>query len=222
MQKRIVYSFGLIIVLVLPQCILQEKASLKDMMNELYKDISGFGISDTDTKTIEAQGCAATYGEITFEGVEKLISLLNLKDSDVFYDLGCGVGKMVIHVYLGTPVKKSVGIELSSERATKAMTIQEKLKQDKSLIEEGRTLAFYKESFLDSNLNDATVIYLASTCFSPDVMKQVTDTLAKLKKGLRVITLKKLAANDHFKLIDEFILPMTWSDNTTAYLYELQ
>lgn len=223
MQKkiRILYSLALIIVMVLPQCILQEKTPLKNMMNELYKDISGFGISDTDTKTIEAQGCAATYGEITFEGVEKLIALLNLKDSDVFYDLGCGVGKMVIHLYLGTPIKKSVGIELSSERATKAMSIQEKLKEEKGLVQ-GRTLAFYKESFLDSNLDDATIIYLASTCFSPAVMKQITDTLAKLKKGLRVITLKKLAENDRFKLVDEFILPMTWSDNTTAYLYELQ
>jgi len=209
------------ILFILPQCKNLQEYSLKGTIQELYKDISGFGISPEDTNSIESQGCAATYGEITFEGVEKLLTRLDFKDSDVFYDLGCGVGKMVIQVYLATPVKKSVGIELSSERANKALQVHQELSKHNKL-EEGRTLAFYKESFLDSDLSDATVIYLASTCFSTDLMKKVTNRLATLKKGLRVITLKKLADNPAFKLIDEFIVPMTWSDTTVAYLYELE
>ena len=52
-------------------------------------------------------------------------------------------------------------------------------------------------------------------------MEKVTKKLATLKKGLRVITLKKLAHHDHFTLVSEFNLPMTWSQQTTAYLYEL-
>lgn len=219
MIKRPLLS-TLLALVILPQCY-NVPSSLKEEINELYGAISGFGISNEDTNLIESHGCASTYGEITFEGVETLLKLLKLKDTDVFYDLGCGVGKMVVQVYLDSPVKKSAGIELSSERAESALKIKQQLQVDNK-IKAGRTLVFYKESFLDVDLSDATVIYLASTCFSDDIMKKVTDRLATLKKGLRVATLKKLAENDKFALLDQFILPMTWSDSTPVYLYELQ
>jgi Histone methylation protein DOT1. len=42
-----------------------------------------------------------------FESAETLIKELNITDKDVFYDLGCGVGKLVMQVGLTTPVKKA-------------------------------------------------------------------------------------------------------------------
>jgi len=218
MQKKI--PLLIIALCLFPHCSNKEKLNLKNIINTCYAEISGFGISPEDHQNIEAHGCASTYGEITFEAVEKLIEKLHFTDSDVFYDLGCGVGKMVTQIYLGSPVKKSVGVELSCERADKALKIQQTLRA-KNIVQEKRVLAFYKESFLDTDLADATVVYLASTCFSDELIKKVTYKLANLKSGLRVITLKKLAENEKFKLIDEFILPMTWSDSTNAYLYQL-
>jgi hypothetical protein len=35
----------------------------------------------------------ARYGEVTYGGMERLYEALELKKEDVFYDLGCGVGK---------------------------------------------------------------------------------------------------------------------------------
>lgn len=221
MRKKLSLGSILLTLMMLPQCYKEQTSSLKEEIDKLYRDITGFGISAEDTGLIEAHGCAATYGEITFDGVETLLKLLKLKDTDVFYDFGCGVGKMVVQVYLDSPVKKSVGIELSNERAENARKIQEQLQLDNKL-QPGRTIAFYEESFLDADVSDATVIYLASTCFSDDIMKKVTDKLGTLKKGLRVVTLRQLAANNKFSLIDQFILPMTWSDSTPVYLYELQ
>lgn len=37
------------------------------------------------------------YGEVTYGGMERLYEALELRNEDVFYDLGCGVGK-----FLGT------------------------------------------------------------------------------------------------------------------------
>lgn len=221
MRKKLSLSSIVLTLAMLPQCYNVQTPSLKEKIDELYRDITGFGISAEDTSLIESHGCASTYGEITFEGVETLLKLLKLKDTDVFYDLGCGVGKMVVQVYLDSPVKKSAGIELSGERTESALKIQQQLQLDNK-IQAGRTLAFYKESFLDADLSDGTVIYLASTCFSDDIMKKVTEKLATLKKGLRVATLKQLAPHEKFAVIDQFILPMTWSDSTPVYLYELR
>ncbi len=220
MQKKMTLYLIIAAIFILPHCKNIQEPTIKETIQELYTGISGFGISPEDSKVFASLECASTYGEITFEAVKTLTEKLNLKDSDVFYDLGCGVGKMVIQVYLSSPVKKSIGIELSSERADKAIKIQQQLNQSNKIAKE-RTLAFYKESFLDANLDDATVVYLASTCFPDELMKKITEKLATLKTGLRVITLKKLAENAKFKLVDEFILPMTWSDSTNAYLYEL-
>ena len=221
MRKKLSLNSIVLALVMLPQCYDGQTSSLKEEINTLYGDVTGFGISAKDTSLIESHGCASTYGEITFEGVATLLKILKLKDTDVFYDLGCGIGKMVVQVYLSSPVKKSVGIELSSERAENAFKAQEQLESDNKL-KPGRTLAFYKESFLDTDLSDATAIYLASTCFSDDIMQKVTNKLTTLKKGLRVATLKQLAPNNKFTLIDQFILPMTWSESTPVYLYELQ
>lgn len=220
MSKKITL-YGICITLcILTQCKNKQECNLNDMINKAYMNVSGFGISPEDSKKFEQLGCASTYGEITFQGVDTLLTKLKLTNNDVFYDLGCGVGKMVVQVYLGSPVKKSVGIELCHDRAQKALNIKEQLIKDNK-IEKDRTLAFYQESFLDSNLDDATIIYLASTCFPEDLMKKITDKIETLKPGLRIATLKKLAESAKLKLVEEFILPMTWSDSTTAYLYEL-
>ena len=43
-----------------------------------------------------------TYGEITYQGVEKLVQYFKkyFNKNTVFYDQGCGLGKMVIHIGL--------------------------------------------------------------------------------------------------------------------------
>lgn len=191
------------------------------LLTELYKDVNGFSIDTKETSLIEGVGGNATYGEITDEAVQKLIDELKLKRTDVFYDLGSGVGRMTVKMHLDSPVKKAVGIELSPSRFQSAVNIQKKL-EEQGKKAKGRILAFKNDDILKANIDDATVIYTASTCFSDDFMKKLTDKLAKLNKGLRVMTLRQLAPHDSFKLIKQYTLPMTWSRNVEVYVYELQ
>jgi SAM-dependent methyltransferase len=200
---------------------LQIYADCHAMLEEIYKGKSGFCINAVETANIENAGGNATYGEITDEGVQKLIDMIKPTAQDVFYDLGSGVGRMTTKMYLDSPLKKSVGIELSDSRHTYAMAIQQELKAKKKLIP-GRTLDFKKGDILKANLDDATIVYTASTCFSDEFMKKLTNKLAALKKGLKVFTLRPLVKHDKFKLVKEFQLPMTWSTNVTVYWYELQ
>ena len=47
------------------------------------------------------------YGEVTYGGMERLYEALELRNEDVFYDLGCGVGKFLrynsVSVIIGFP-----------------------------------------------------------------------------------------------------------------------
>jgi len=192
----------------------------EECIEKLYAKVSGFNIAGTECTMIEKNGGAPTYGEITYQAAKKLLDSLNLTQNDVFYDFGSGVGKMVVQTYLTTPVKKAVGIELSPTRVNRAKSVKDKLeKQGK--VENGRTLDFKEENITTAKFDDATVVYMCSTCYSEALMKQIADMLAKLKKGLRVVTLKKLPDHKAFKLTNTYNLPMTWSSDVSVHVYEL-
>ncbi|MDR3646963.1 MAG: hypothetical protein P4L22_05490, partial [Candidatus Babeliales bacterium] len=75
-----------------------------------------------------------------------------------------------------------------------------------------------------SDISDATVIFMCSTCFPEELMNSLTKKLSSLKPGLKLLTLKDLTNPElhNFKLIKEYTLPMTWSTGSSVYLYELK
>lgn len=192
----------------------------KTYLDKVYEGISGFNIAMQDRTLIEQHGGNPTYGEITYDAVKTLIDDLQLDSNDVFYDLGCGVGKMVMQIYLESPVKKSIGIELSQTRIDNAQKARQRLVGDGKL-QHGRALNFRHGDILKSNISDATVLFMCATCFSEDFMRKATEKFAKLRPGLLVVTLKHLAPHPRFKLIKTHTLPMTWSSSSFVYVYEL-
>jgi len=106
----------------------------KSLIEDLYGGLfDGFGISKKEKRATnnfirELDGFgSATYGEITADSVSQLIDLLNIRAQDVFFDLGCGVGKAVIQVALETHCKLSVGVELSKSRYGASIQAKSKL-----------------------------------------------------------------------------------------------
>jgi len=71
---------------------------------------------------------AAVYGELEIDGVHTLVSLLGLKSEDIFWDLGCGVGKALLQVALETDAK-CMGVELSSTRVDYGIAALKKFDQ---------------------------------------------------------------------------------------------
>lgn len=192
----------------------------QNLMDDFCKSANGFDICQEERKHIDNAGGSATYGEITYEGLATLLKDLKLNSKDVFYDLGCGVGKVCIQVILTTPAK-AIGIELSSTRVQKAELIRQDMIKKETLTNKNR-LRFIKGNIADEALKDATVIFMCSTCFPDKLMKQLTEKMAKLKKGLRVLTLKELTPNSKFTLIRTYEIPMTWSSQSPVYWYVLK
>ena len=114
------------------------------------------------------------YGEATKQGIMNLLN--HFKDyfnsETVFYDLGCGIGKIVTHVGL-TNVKKSVGIEYSKERYEGCCYIKNTYCSNQNNIE------FYNKSYLEHDFSDATVIYIDNTCCTKEVNKKLYERVPK-------------------------------------------
>ena len=188
---------------------------------KFYTGISGFGIEYSETKKISDAGSSSTYGEIKYSSLEKLLDDLKISSQDVFYDLGSGVGKVTAQVYLNSPAKKCIGIELSDTRHDKAQKAKSLIAQNKKLGAV-RELNFVHGDIVKENIDDATVVFMCSTCYPESLMKNLTEKFSNLNKNLRILSLKALPENNHFKLTKTYQLPMTWSSASTVHLYEFK
>jgi len=195
-----------------------------ELLEALYCGVNGFSISSSETDVICKSGGNATYGEILFDSAEKLFTeILPLTENDVVVDLGSGVGKLVLWLYLATPAKESIGIELSKSRVTASKDMMQKVQQelvpqlkDKWVEQWGaqalkKKVSFRHENILESDLSNVTVIFVCATCFPESCMQALSEKFATLHEGLRIATLKELPHNPSLKKIGSHRLPMTWS-----------
>ena len=114
------------------------------------------------------------YGEITQFGANNLINYFreHFNNGAIFYDLGCGIGKLVAHV--GTMgIKKSIGIEYSKERYKGCCHIKN------TYCSELKNIEFYNKSYFEHDFSDATIIYIDNTCCSKETNKILYDKVPK-------------------------------------------
>ena len=125
------------------------KISLKDceeILEEIYQDMDPdesvfYRISPEEVTTAKNHSRLSnvmnsdefrymlTYGEVEPKSVEKgLLPVFDLKSSDVFVDLGCGMGRVVIQAALQTDCKAARGIELVKLRAVEGKRALKRLR----------------------------------------------------------------------------------------------
>lgn len=193
--------------------------SCLDYMDTLYQGISGFiSYQPGEKEERKKQKVFLTYGEILPSSMDVLIESLSIHSNDVFYDLGSGIGKVPLHFFLKTPVRKAVGIEASKERHHSANNVYRAIKQRFPEVFNNRCqLECIQENFLTANISDATIVYSCSTCFDETLlseMGQVLDNCVNLKY---VLTMKPIPMV-FLTLLDVFEVECTW-DKVECYLY---
>jgi hypothetical protein len=110
--------------------------------------------------------------------IRKILRLARAKKSDVFYDLGCGLGRLCVVAVTEFGVKRAVGIELHRGRARKAAAHVEKLGLSDRI-------EIWNEDFMESDLHDATIAY----CGTYESEEDVPHFERELARGCRFITL---------------------------------
>jgi hypothetical protein len=192
-------------------------------MEEFYAGHSGFGISLSEMNSLWECGASPMYGEISNAGVDRLAGAISppLAPEDVFYDLGSGIGRICVQLYLSTAVGKAVGIELSASRHEQACVVRDALqKLQPGWLPREDALEFRQDDFLSSSLADATVIYLCSLSYSDALMKRLAVRINEECPVLRL-----LVASTPFHELGwgqpgrRLILECSWSENVPFYFY---
>lgn len=172
---------------------------------------------------------AWTYGEISFDGVTRLKSELGNVEDGVFYDLGSGLGRMVLQVFMEWRVGKAVGVELSEHRHSRAVRALHQLEPKISELAANfpeRAVEFRNDNLLTTDVSDATIVYLACTCWDADFMSEVMDKLAPLPHLEWIVSTESL--EKEFGITDlpwvslhkDVQLPMSWDAEWPVYIYK--
>jgi len=114
------------------------------------------------------------------EALELLFKVLDLNEEDVFYDLGCGDGRVVIEVLKKFPVKRGVCVEVRRE------LLEEAVRRARLEGVDDRFVPIHGD-FFEVPLRDATVVYMYLLASVNEALKPKLSK--ELPKGARVITL---------------------------------
>lgn len=132
-----------------------------------------------------------TYGEIKFHFVTVLIDHLKITKNDVFYDLGSGIGNVVMQVSMDSGCK-AIGIEKDIKRHQTALRLLAQCDNIKPGLAD-RVILWHKDLIWDDiDIMDASVIFMNNWCFSQELELCLLDYFSTLKSGTIVVCLKNL------------------------------
>ena len=166
---------------------------------------------------MRAAKSSATYGEIRPAATLHLLDALQLTRRDVFYDLGCGVGKVVLLAAMASSAKRCVGVELAADRIALAREVLDHAHAQR-FVRRGR-VEFREADILRTDLSDATVLYTCSTAFPTPFMGRLMRKLAALQKPLTLATLQVLDDHPAFEQRRVLRLDMSWRRRAKVYIY---
>ncbi len=183
---------------------------------------------------------STVYGELTYEGIEKLENILKQKNITIFMDIGSGNGKIPIIIAMCDIVKLSFGVELVPERYNNAMILKNNLLKNKRFFEITKKIEFINDDMFNLNYNkisqgQTSLVFISNLCFSEPITYQLFKKLQKeLSVGSIVASSKiPLKIPDKFKpMVSEELpniflnngsakFPMTWSNTSTLYFHKL-
>lgn len=138
------------------------------------------------------------YGETSFELISQMIKELDMKEDDIFIDLGSGVGQVVLQVASSTPCKICYGAEKAPLPAKYAVTMERNFRRWMKWY--GKTYRPYKITEADflsdewrERISTATVIFVNNYAFGPEVDHQLKLRFQNLKEGARIVSSKAFA-----------------------------
>jgi hypothetical protein len=151
--------------------------------------------TDFDLNLVGSDG----YGETGYESIENLVKQYRdyFNDKTVFYDLGSGIGKIVLHIGLKYGPKKSCGIEYSNERYKTSLGLMDKYNIT------NQNISFINDNILNCDISDATVIYTDNTLFPNNIDSEIynmipTDCLVISRKSFKQSWVNKELFKDGF------------------------
>jgi SAM-dependent methyltransferase len=120
------------------------------------------------------------YGETPLTTLDEIVKECKITSKDTVYELGCGRGRACfwLNTFLGCKV---VGIEYIPEFVERANAIKNKFNI--------MNVEFRLQDMFQTNLSEATVVYLYGTCLEEQEIRKLINNMKKLKSGSKIVTI---------------------------------
>jgi len=193
-------------------------------IDEAFKDLddifygnSGWRIPEDEIKQIQEVGGDATYGELLPSGTDALTHLFGMDESSVFYDLGSGTGRSLLHVAASQPnIRKAVGIELSQTRTDYA---REALHNLDDLAVPRCEVEFREQDIQSADMRDATHVFTSSVCFGGHLLRSIAQKCAESESFRVLLSLRELPLQPYLVKIGESRIPCTFHGAQPCFIY---
>ncbi len=150
-----------------------------------------------------------TYGELKKIGVDSLYNFMktkiNINEKSVFYDIGSGNGKIVLHLSLISNFGKFVGVELDKVRYLYSKYIKTQINPDDKV-------KFINDDIRNVDFSDATFVFVNDLLFDESDVEYIVN---QLKPGTHLISI----ADNHLTPDEIVELEPTWEDSTLSFKY---
>jgi Histone methylation protein DOT1 len=156
------------------------------------------------------------YGEIVFNTLEEILArvkhLCNLEDGGIFYDLGSGIGKVVISAAIFHNFAVCIGVELLPELYKLSLRLQHKYIKHKVKYYWSKDatddIRFINEDIFSHDWSMATCFFANSTCFDDEMMIKISNY--PVRPGTIGITTTKRLLKSSWQLLESSHKNMTW------------
>lgn len=135
-----------------------------------FKDAKNSPLDENDSRPKDA--VSDLYGTITPAGVRAVMGRLDIRGSDVFTDLGSGIGNIVLQWYSSSPVRKARGIEFVKSRHAKGLQAVRDF-EAKFGRDSRRELLLVNGDMTAEDYSDSTIIFANSVAFYPNLVQSM-------------------------------------------------
>jgi hypothetical protein len=129
------------------------------------------------------------YGEITKSGTNTLYNYIKnniqISDDDIFYDIGSGHGKLILHLALISDFKFLKGVEIDKYRHLYSLDIKSKIDGIDNVI-------FINDDIRKLDISDAKIVFMNDTIFSKELISSIIE---KLNTGTHIISFEENKLN---------------------------
>ena len=150
-----------------------------------------------------------TYGETLYLTAWKVFVFAEIKENDIFYDLGSGTGNVVFFCNILYGIK-SLGIDAIPTFIKISNRIKEEL--------DFHNVTFLEGNFLDLDFSRGTVFYIVATVYDPLTRAALAEKFIDAPMGARVVIVTHKMDVPHLNLVKEAVSLFAWGYEK-IYLY---
>lgn len=185
----------------------------------VYQGVQRVPRPKTDREYWRQRKVSPAYGEMLYPSVKKMMNKFCSLSAGGFLDLGSGLGKLALQIFMQSGIKKVLGIEALTELSEQAKNVVRRVRVDCPFFwEDSRDLRLVTGNFLTEDWEGASIVYACSTCFRTELLEAIGDRINVEMEIKQAFTLNPFPTLKRLTLKEVFTVECSW-DTALCYHY---